>query len=82
MICVKYFARYRELVGVNREFFDGVPENLGELCGWIMGRHPAAGKILSDERLIMAVNGVVVADRSHVLQEGDEVALFPPVTGG
>ena len=37
--------------------------------------------ILSQENMIRAVNQLVVTENS-VLCDGDEVAFFPPVTGG
>jgi molybdopterin synthase sulfur carrier subunit len=38
---------------------------------------------LSGERIRLAVNGTLIADRgSIVLGEGDELAFLPPVSGG
>ena len=37
--------------------------------------------VLGEENLIRAVNQVVV-EGNCALQDGDEVAFFPPVTGG
>lgn len=36
---------------------------------------------MQNNKLLMAVNQTIV-DGCHVLQDGDEVAFFPPVTGG
>ncbi|MBC6905546.1 molybdopterin converting factor subunit 1 [Saccharophagus sp. K07] len=41
----------------------------------------AAWAALNSERLRCAVNQQIVK-LDHVLQSGDEVAFFPPVTGG
>jgi sulfur-carrier protein len=38
---------------------------------------------LNAERIKLAVNGALVSDRSSVtLQDGDELAFLPPVSGG
>lgn len=38
---------------------------------------------LADPRVKLAVNGKIVADRAGlVLQDGDELAFLPPVSGG
>lgn len=73
MITVKAFARYRALLGFN------------ELT---VPAAPTLGDLLLDSRLaplpkeaLLAVNQSF-ADRTTPLQDGDEVALMPPVSGG
>ena len=39
------------------------------------------GEVLGQDNMIRAVNQAVVAENA-VLADGDEVAFFPPVTGG
>jgi molybdopterin converting factor small subunit len=36
---------------------------------------------LTEDNVITAVNKIIV-ERTHVLQNNDELAYFPPVTGG
>lgn len=44
---------------------------------------PELAQALRAERIKLAVNGALVADRSGlVLNSGDEVAFLPPVSGG
>ncbi len=54
---------------------DGLKSYLGSLKGetWI--------EVLREDNLVCAVNQTVV-EENHVLEDGDEVAFFPPVTGG
>jgi len=73
MIKVKVFARYRALLGFN------------ELAVPVV---PTLGALLLDPRLgalppeaLLAVNQSF-ADHATPLQDGDEVALMPPVSGG
>ena len=37
--------------------------------------------VLGADQVLTAVNHTMMAD-DHILQDGDEVAFFPPVTGG
>ena len=52
---------------------------VGELEARLCGEHPPLRTLWP--RLAVAVNNEV-ADRYKILQEGDEVALLPPVSGG
>ncbi len=72
MINVLFFAQVRELVGTSvLEMPDTFP-NVATL------RDALA---LESGKLLAAVNQTLVP-MSHPLQAGDEVAFFPPVTGG
>ncbi len=83
MIDVKYFARFREELGTAEERIDsGRVDTLDALLLELRGRGGAWSRLFAeDQRVMMAVNQEV-ADRSTRLADGDEVALFPPVTGG
>ena len=44
---------------------------------------PDLSAALQGEKIKLAVNGVLIADRAGlVLNEGDELAFLPPVSGG
>lgn len=51
---------------------------LGQLLGRVVEEHPRLGPLLGAR---LAVNRRYVA-LDHVLADGDEVALVPPVSGG
>jgi len=75
-VTVKFFASLREQLGkseVNLYF----PESLtvAQVWGQINHQEPLPDHILT------AVNKEYV-DSSTRVQEGDEIAFFPPVTGG
>jgi molybdopterin converting factor subunit 1 len=79
-----YFAWLRELVGTAEETValpDGVT-TVGELVAWLRGRGPAhAAAFAPAARVRCAVNQDFAAPNTPVAA-GDEVAFFPPVTGG
>jgi molybdopterin synthase sulfur carrier subunit len=49
----------------------------------LAGLEPDLAEALRGPRIRLAVNGKVIADRAAaVLQDGDELAFLPPVSGG
>ena len=83
MIQLRYFASLRETLGIGDEQIE-LPDNVGDLptlTRWLQGRGESWQSALADKRLHVAVNQQIVpADVS--IADGDEVAWFPPVTGG
>jgi molybdopterin synthase sulfur carrier subunit len=77
---VLYFAGLREAMGRNAESLD-LPAGVttaGGLRDWLAGQYEA---IRTAKNLRVAVNQKMVGLDAPVV-DGDEVALFPPVTGG
>ena len=79
-ISVLYFATLRDRVGQRQEELE-VPDGIhaAALKVLIADRHPELQEALATT--ILAVNKEYVDD-DHVIRPGDEVALFPPVSGG
>lgn len=79
-----YFAWLRARIGHAEEDL-AVPDEVRDVAGllqWLQGRGGAHAEALRDLSVIrVAVNQEYVG-RDHPIREGDEVALFPPVTGG
>jgi len=84
MLKVLFFARVKEQLGcASLEFpwpeagvdLDALQEQLG------IERGDRWQDVLAQSNMIRAVNQVVVAGNC-ALRDGDEVAFFPPVTGG
>lgn len=75
-ILVRYFARLREELGRDEERIevDGVT-TVAEVWSRVRGGEPLPATLL------VAVNQVYARGESPV-KAGDEVAFFPPVTGG
>lgn len=81
---VLYFASVREQVGREREELElpaGVA-TVADLRAHLRGRGGAWAEALAEGRLVrMAVNQDMCPP-SAAIRAGDEVAFFPPVTGG
>lgn len=55
----------------------------GPLETVLVGLDPALAVQLLEERVRLALNGLLLADRGGiVLGDGDELAFLPPVSGG
>jgi molybdopterin synthase sulfur carrier subunit len=84
MIKVLFFASLRERLGVREwivENCEGI-NTLNQLADHIRAnKGDAWANILSQENIVKAVNQVAV-DGDCELKDGDEVAFYPPVTGG
>jgi|Deesub1362A_J573_1020465.scaffolds.fasta_scaffold00016_8 molybdopterin converting factor subunit 1 len=82
MVKVKLFAGFRELA--KKSNFDislGRDISLNEFISRLCDEIPALKKPLAERNAIIAVNHKV-ADEDTVIKNGDEVAIFPPVSGG
>ncbi|MFC0229471.1 molybdopterin synthase sulfur carrier subunit [Serratia aquatilis] len=81
MINVLFFAQVRELVGIDTLSVPAEYPTVEELRKSLCERGDRWALALESGKLLMAVNQSLVA-AEHPLQAGDEVAFFPPVTGG
>ncbi|MBD3660846.1 MAG: molybdopterin converting factor subunit 1 [Arenibacter algicola] len=81
---ILYFAWLKEKTGVGEEDI-ALPEGVGnvhDLVAWLKGRGDGFADAFSDEAIVrVAVNHEHVT-LDHAVVDGDEVAFFPPVTGG
>lgn len=78
---VLYFAGLREAIGRSAETVDLPPgvTTVGALREWLVGQ--GRDKLASAKNLRCAVNQDM-AGLDAPVREGDEIAFFPPVTGG
>lgn len=81
-ITVRLFAQLRELSGIETLDYDVPAEGLALSDILVdLRTRPSLAVSLEGIRLMTAVNQVMVREGHHVVP-GDELALFPPVTGG
>ena len=79
-----YFAWLRTRVGVAEEEVALPPEvrDVAELLDWLRARGGGYAEALQNLAIVrVAVNQDYVG-LDHPVQDRDEVAIFPPVTGG
>jgi len=79
MITVRYFARLKEVTGVEQESLPITSTTVQELMNWAAAKY---GGFASDSRsLHVAVNEEYVQPHDKIVS-GDVVAFIPPVSGG
>jgi molybdopterin converting factor subunit 1 len=83
-LSILYFAWLRERVGLSEETVSP-PESVATVADLVVylsnldSRHAAAFK---DRETVRCAVNQEFADAATMLRPGDEVAFFPPVTGG
>ena len=81
---ILYFASIREKVGTDAEEID-VPAGVATISGLrshLRARGGAWADALADGKLLRTAVNQDMALPSAAIKAGDEVAFFPPVTGG
>ena len=79
-----YFAWVRERIGVASESLD-LPDDVttvGALLEWLRGQGDRHAQALREPSTVRVAVNQEYAGLDAPVRNGDEVALFPPVTGG
>lgn len=85
MITVLYFARFREKLGCDRETLaiaDNQPVTVQEVLDQLVARGDIWQELLDCDRGVLVAVNQEMASRETPVGSGDELAVFPPVTGG
>jgi molybdopterin synthase sulfur carrier subunit len=82
MIKVLFFAQLRDQLGVSELSVNSDENpNVQVLLNNLKNKDEQWEKLLSKATLMVAVNQTI-SNKTATLSSGDEVAFFPPVTGG
>ena len=81
---ILYFAWLRERTRVAEEEVSvpGSVASVGALIEWLSARSPGHQAAFANRRTVRCAVNQDFADPDTPLASGDEVAFFPPVTGG
>jgi len=83
MIHMRYFASLRERLGVDAEELEPTAgATVAELRAYLCTRGEPWQQALAEEQRILAAVNQEMARHDSPVADGDEVAFFPPVTGG
>ena len=84
MVTLLYFARLRETLGLSSEQVElpATVQTIGQITDWLRQRGGAWESELAPGRSVRAAVNQVMASADSAVNAGDEIAFFPPVTGG
>jgi len=79
---IKYFAWIKDITNLEEEEINlNQAKNLDELKTYIIEKYPDLKKHMIKEVLRFAINQEYAVNNTN-LNEEDEIAIFPPVSGG
>lgn len=83
-VTILYFAALREALGRDREAVSLPAEiaTAGQLRAWLRTRGDTYAAALAEGRAVRVAVDHTVAQTDTPLNDGSEIAFFPPVTGG
>lgn len=81
---ILYFAWIRAKIGIAAEDIAPPVEvaTVGALLDWLAARGPQYAEALKTRSVVKTAVNQEYVDSDHPVGPGDEIALFPPVTGG
>lgn len=81
-IQLRYFASLREALGPGETVDVPAGLTLGGLRDWLVARGGRHAEALARPRALRCALNQTMSDEAAPVEEGAEVAFFPPVTGG
>jgi molybdopterin synthase sulfur carrier subunit len=81
---VLYFAWLREKIGLSEEALAPPPEleTVAALIGWLKARGAGYRAAFADEKLVRCAVDQAFVGADAPIAGAEEIAFFPPVTGG
>ncbi len=81
-IRLKFFASLREALGPTGQIELPAGSTVGQARDALIARGAPHSEVLARGRAVRAALNQTLCDEPAVLSDGDELAFFPPVTGG
>jgi sulfur-carrier protein len=84
MLTINYFASLREALGSAGEQLE-LPTGVNDVAGLItalVAVRPAAWQVLQDRAQVLVAVDQTIVNLHHPLKGNEEIAFFPPMTGG
>jgi sulfur-carrier protein len=83
LINLKYFASVREALGSGEQVvLPPHTQTVGDVRAWLLARGEPWASALAEGRALRMACNQRMCDAGAQVAPGDEVAFFPPVTGG
>ena len=81
---VLYFGWVKSRIGVGREELSPPSEvtSVAALIDWLKGRGGGYAEAFADSTALRVAVNQEIAPMDAAIADGDEVAVFPPMTGG
>lgn len=80
---VLFFAQLRERLNCDSADIElALPAQLSQVRIELINQFPDHADLLKDGKALAAINQELINDENTTISAGDEVAFFPPVTGG
>jgi molybdopterin synthase sulfur carrier subunit len=80
---VLFFAQLRERLNRDETEIDiSLPTTVADIRSALLEKFPEQAEILQDGKSLVAINQELINDERSPVSENDEIAFFPPVTGG
>lgn len=82
-VTLKYFASVREALGSGEVVtLPADVQTVGALRAWLVARGEPWSAALAEGRALRMASNQRMCDGTQSVMDGDEIAFFPPVTGG
>jgi len=79
---IHYFAWLRERIGQSNETYDSKAKTVSELLEELIAREERYALAFSDTRALKVAVNQQLSDFDAPLKGNEEIAFFPPMTGG